>query len=101
MKTVSAIIVLTAVSLGTLSAANAHDASLHAQDAEAPKCEMMEGMDHSKMDMNDPVMQAMMMNCAHSTSADGEGHHMEMQDSAVSAPEDHGNESMAEPAQHD
>ena len=54
------------------------------------------------MDMNDPVMQAMMMNCAHSTSAeDAEGHHAEMQDTAESAPVNHDNESMAEPAQHD
>ena len=102
MKTIPMILMLVAVGLVPLNAANAHDASLHAQGAEAPKCEMMDGMDHSKMDMNDPVMQAMMMNCTHSTSAeDAEGHHTEMQDTAESAPVNHDNESMAESAQHD
>ena len=54
-----------AVVLGILTfiSANAHDPSEHKDNAEKPKCEMMENMDHSKMDSDDPVMQAMMEKC--------------------------------------
>ncbi|NQZ32283.1 MAG: hypothetical protein HRU06_13505 [Oceanospirillaceae bacterium] len=44
--------------------AYAHDASKHKKaNAEKPKCEAMKNVDHSKMDMNDPVMLAMMAQC--------------------------------------
>lgn len=33
------------------------------KNAEKPDCAVMDNMDHSKMDMNDPVMQAMMKQC--------------------------------------
>ena len=33
------------------------------ENAEKPKCEAMKNMDHSKMDMNDPITQAMMKQC--------------------------------------
>ena len=46
----------------TLSA-QAHDPKEHMNNAEKPDCAAMENMDHSKMDMNDPVMQAMMKQC--------------------------------------
>ncbi len=46
----------------TLSA-QAHDPKEHMDNAEKPDCAAMENMDHSKMDMNDPVMQAMMKQC--------------------------------------
>ena len=46
-----------------LSSAQAHDPSMHNKKAEKPKCEAMKNMDHSKMDMNDPVMMAMMKKC--------------------------------------
>ena len=46
----------------TLSA-QAHDPKEHMNNAEKPDCAAMENMDHSKMDMNDPVMQAMMKLC--------------------------------------
>lgn len=43
----------------------AHDESLHAKDAEAPRCAAMKNMDHSKMKKDDPIMQAMMQKCMH------------------------------------
>lgn len=39
----------------------AHDPSEHMENNEEPKCA---GMDHSKMDMTDPVAQAMMEQCS-------------------------------------
>ncbi len=54
----------------------AHDPAEHAKTAEAPDCEAMKKMDHSKMDMNDPVMQAMMKKCsaAHNEQKEGDPH---------------------------
>lgn len=54
----------------------AHDPAEHAKTAEAPDCEAMKKMDHSKMDMNDPVMQALMKKCsaAHSEHEGGDQH---------------------------
>ncbi|WP_339674277.1 hypothetical protein [Dasania marina] len=46
----------------TLSA-QAHDPKEHMKDAKAPNCAAMKDMDHSKMDMKDPVIQAMMKQC--------------------------------------
>jgi len=43
--------------------AQAHDPKEHMKEAQAPDCAAMKDMDHSKMDMNDPVMQAMMKKC--------------------------------------
>ena len=46
---------------------SAHDPAEHAKEAAAknaaPDCAAMNDMDHSKMDMNDPVMKAMMAKC--------------------------------------
>lgn len=58
-----------AAALFTLAqGAFAHDPAEHAKDAEDAKkgadCAAMKNMDHSKMDMNDPVMKAMMAKCA-------------------------------------
>ncbi len=53
--------------------AYAHDPSEHTGKAEKPKCEAMENMDRSKMDMNDPVMQAMMKKCKAAHDDDGQG----------------------------
>ncbi|MBT5030907.1 MAG: hypothetical protein HOM55_01280 [Proteobacteria bacterium] len=72
MKTTPVISLLIAAGLVSLNAANAHDISLHVQDGEAAKCEMMGGMDHANMDKDDPVMQAMMMKCAHPAAEVGE-----------------------------
>tara|TARA_R110002049_G_scaffold72267_5_gene186450 strand:- start:300 stop:593 length:294 start_codon:yes stop_codon:yes gene_type:complete len=49
--------------LGIALSAQAHDPKEHMKDAEDPNCAAMKNMDHSKMDMNDPVMQAMMKQC--------------------------------------
>ena len=47
----------------------AHDPAEHAKTAEAPDCDAMKKMDHSKMDMNDPVMQALMKKCSAKSAA--------------------------------
>ncbi len=41
----------------------AHDPKEHMKDADAPDCATMKNMDQSKMDMDDPVTQAMMQKC--------------------------------------
>lgn len=43
----------------------AHDPSEHMKNGEKADCSAMHDMDYSKMDMNDPVMQAMMQKCMH------------------------------------
>ena len=43
--------------------AQAHDPAEHMKGSEKPDCAVMKDMDHSKMDMNDPVTQAMMQKC--------------------------------------
>lgn len=51
-----------------LSTAYAHDPSQHKKEnAEKPKCEAIKNMDTSTMDMNDPIMQAMMKQCSESS----------------------------------
>lgn len=60
-KTLSWLLAVPALTL-TL-AVQAHDPKEHMKDAERPDCAAMKDMDHSTMDMNDPVMQAMMKKC--------------------------------------
>lgn len=56
----------------------AHDASMHKKkNAEKPKCEAMQNMDHSKMDSNDPIMQAMMKQCMDTDHNKAENHSIE------------------------
>ncbi len=43
--------------------AQAHSEKEHMKTAENPDCAAMSTMDHSKMDMNDPVLMAMMQQC--------------------------------------
>lgn len=43
--------------------AQAHSEKEHMEKAENPDCAAMSGMDHSKMDMNDPVVMAIMQQC--------------------------------------
>jgi uncharacterized protein involved in copper resistance len=75
--------------LGVAFTAQAHDPKEHMKGAESPNCAGMKDMDHSKMDMNDPVMQAMMKQCMkdmdhgddmqdkrHNKAQDSEGHSM-------------------------
>lgn len=56
----------------------AHDPSEHKNDDAQPNCEAMKTMDHPKMDMNDPVMMAMMKKCMHSMHE--KSGHMDMQE---------------------
>jgi hypothetical protein len=68
IKTITATLALTTLAF-TLSA-QAHSPSEHMQDAEAPNCATMETMDHSKMKMDDPMMQAMMKQCTQAMHED-------------------------------
>ena len=43
--------------------AQAHEPEKHMKEAEKPECAAMKTMDPSKMDRDDPVMQAMMQKC--------------------------------------
>ena len=63
MKKIQTITYVLLASFFAMSSARAHDPALHTKKAEKPKCEAMKNMDHSKMDMNDPVMMAMMKKC--------------------------------------
>ena len=56
--------ILAVAALGISLSVQAHDPKEHMKDAEKPNCDAMKGMDHSKMDQTDPVMQAMMKQCA-------------------------------------
>lgn len=67
-KLLSKSIAMTAIALVVSTSAMAHDPKLHAQKDQM-NCEkmkkhmdMMQKMDHSKMDMKDPAMKAMMDN---------------------------------------
>ncbi|MFA7556026.1 MAG: hypothetical protein WCY88_17410 [Spongiibacteraceae bacterium] len=65
-----------AMALSTLAftlSAQAHDPKEHMKDAKAPECAAMKDMDHSKMDMDDPVMQAMMKQCMKDMHGDDTG----------------------------
>lgn len=66
--TLSFLTLTTAAAL-TVSA-QAHDPKEHMADAEKPDCAAMKDMDHSKMDMNDPVTMAMMKQCKDAKKAD-------------------------------
>jgi hypothetical protein len=58
----------------TVSAVNAHSPEMHKKEnAEKPNCQAMANMDHSKMDMNDPIMMAMMQQCM-GNGAHNDGH---------------------------
>lgn len=63
MKTLISIVVSTTIFLFAASAYS-HAPELHKKEgAEKPQCAEFEKMEHSKMDANDPVMQAMMAQC--------------------------------------
>lgn len=77
MKTFNKLFI--AFTLVAASGAQAHDPSQHKEKAEKADCAAMHGMDHSKMDPKDPVMQAMMKKCAEQMqhgehAGHGEGH---------------------------
>ncbi|MEH6445394.1 MAG: hypothetical protein V7784_15980 [Oceanospirillaceae bacterium] len=68
--------VVTAMSLTlAVTVSHAHSAAQHKQkNAEKPNCLAMKKMDHSKIDKNDPVMQAMMQQCMHTDEHEAEQH---------------------------
>ena len=73
MKKVQIKTALIVMGMLVTGSAYAHDPSEHTGKAEKPKCEAMENMDRSKMNMNDPVMQAMMKKCKAVHHDDGQG----------------------------
>jgi hypothetical protein len=82
--------------------AQAHSEKEHMKTAENPDCAAMSTMDHSKMDMNDPVLMAMMQQCMSSmqhgsVEAESAPHGHDSAE-ADSAPHGHG-EQMKAPSQ--
>lgn len=63
MRTKFSTYILAIAALGTTLTAQAHDPKEHMKDAEAPNCASMHNMEHGKMDMDDPIMVAMMQQC--------------------------------------
>ncbi len=63
MKTQTLPRVLAISSLLFALSAQAHDPKEHMHNAEQADCTAMNDMDQTKMDMNDPVTQAMMAKC--------------------------------------
>jgi uncharacterized protein involved in copper resistance len=64
IKTISKIALVLIPTLTLSMTASAHDPKLHAEKPEKADCSKM---DHSKMDMNDPVAMAMMKKCMKQT----------------------------------
>ncbi len=56
-------LLLSLIVLSTSTTAFAHDPSEHKNDSEQPNCEALNTMDHTKMDVNDPIIQAIMEQC--------------------------------------
>lgn len=77
-QTLTNLIVLPALLM--ILSAQAHDPEEHSKEGQAPDCAYMKDMDHSKMDKDDPVMQAMMQKCTKAMDHDGaesQGEHTE------------------------
>ena len=85
MNTKTIYTIITAASLFTATFANAHEPSKHAATKTKPNCEAMHKMDSSAMDMNDPVMQAMMKQCGKPDMAN----HHDKQDEKPACTEEH------------
>jgi len=60
MKTLTKVALVLLPTVVLSLSANAHDPSMHVKKAEKADCSKM---DHSKMDMKDPVAMAMMKKC--------------------------------------
>ena len=73
MKTKTLTFALALSTLAFTLSAQAHNPKEHMKNAEKPDCSAMKNMDHGKMDMNDPVMQAMMKQCMKDMPHDGTG----------------------------
>ena len=63
MKKKQCSVLLAVPALMLAFSAQAHSEKEHMEKAENPDCAAMSTMDHSKMDMNDPVVMAMMQQC--------------------------------------
>lgn len=99
----SLIILTTALSISML--ATAHDPKEHAKESQPPDCQLLASMDHGNMDMDDPVMQAMMQKCKEVAVDQGDGHsegnrHMEMKDTPMMK-DDHHDDDDNEPGDHE
>ncbi len=87
---------VTALLLGTvIQSAVAHDPAEHAKEVQdkdsGPDCAAMQDMDHSKMDMDDPVMQAMMSQCSEPMDhGDMSDMNMDSSEAIDAASDDHG-----------
>ena len=97
MKNIQATIYLVLTSSFIMASAQAHDPSEHMKKNEAPKCETMKTMDHSKMNASDPIMMAMTKKCmtqaqANKEELDMDHSKMEMDHSKMEM--DHGNMKM-------
>jgi hypothetical protein len=70
------------VSLAITLSARAHDPEEHMNNTKNPDCAAMQDMDHRKMDMHDPVTQAMIKQCTNDEMDDdhGEAHGTEHSD---------------------
>lgn len=79
-KYLSPVLALTV--LGVAFSAYSHDPKEHMKDVEKPNCAAMKDMDHSNMDMNDPVMQAMMKQCMKDMHHGDDSHAMSQDDSS-------------------
>lgn len=68
-------ITLAAALFTVAQTAFAHDPAEHAKEAAAakagPDCAAMQGMDHAKMDMKDPVILALMAKCSGTAKSTG------------------------------
>ncbi len=94
IKVIVKVIALSAMAIAFT--AQAHDPKEHMKDAQAPDCAAMKDMDHSKMDMDDPVTQAIMKKCMqdmHHDSSENhqhsDDHHSDKVGSKVQHPEQH------------
>ena len=87
--------------LAFILSAQAHDPKEHMNNAEKPDCAAMENMDHSKMDMNDPLMQAMMKQCMGEMEGMGSMESMSGSEAPQGdKPAQHGNENGTEQTGH-
>lgn len=85
-------IIIGCAALSSALSAQAHDPKEHMKDAEKPDCTAMDSMDHSKMDMNDPVMQAMMQQCMkgmHHNNSDKNEAQADPEDNEANSDEQH------------
>lgn len=63
MKTHALTFALAVSTLAFMLSAQAHDPKEHMNNAEKPNCSAINNSDHNNMDMDDPIMQAMMKQC--------------------------------------